>query len=145
MAHRSDWKKRSWRRYTALAADWIIGLVLVGSLLTTAAAQYERDYNTPLEDWTQPFPFAGVQELFPEHEVRQEVSLIESEVHHWSNALALDEVRYAVGEHACLTAARTRENQKRTFRSKHGFALRVIQGVDIDGHEQAFRIRLVIC
>lgn len=90
MTHRSDWKKRSWRRYTALAADWIIGLVLVGSLLTTAAAQYESDYNTPLEDWTRPIPFAGVQELFPDHEIRQEVSLIDSEVHHWSNLLATD-------------------------------------------------------
>lgn len=90
MSHRADWKKRSWQRYTALAADWIIGIVLVCSVLTFWGRDITEENRVPLEDWTQPIPFASVEDLFPEHEIRPEVSLIDSEVHHWSNALATD-------------------------------------------------------
>lgn len=90
MAHRADWKRRSWRRYAALAADWIIGIVLVFSLLTFWGEDVTEEHHVALEDWTRPIPFATVEELFPGHEIRQEVSLIESDVHQWSNYLAPD-------------------------------------------------------
>lgn len=90
MTHRSDWKRRSWRRYATLAADWIIGIVLVCSLLTFWGEDVTEENHVALEDWTQPIPFATVEELFPGHEIRSEVSLIESDVHYWSNALATE-------------------------------------------------------
>lgn len=90
MAHRSDWKRRSWRHYTALAADWIIGIVLAFSILSLQGAEITGENRVALEDWTQPIPFATVEELFPEHTVREEAGLIDSDLAYWSNTLAAD-------------------------------------------------------
>ena len=90
MTHRADWKRRSWRRYTALAADWIIGIVLVCSLLTFWGEDITGENRITLDDWTQPIPFATVEDLFPDCTVREEAGLIDSDLAHWSNALASD-------------------------------------------------------
>lgn len=94
MCHRADWKHRSWRRYTSLAADWIIGIVLVIAVLNMESANITEENHIPLEDWTSPIPFATVEDIFPEYEIRADIGLIDSDLAHWSNWIATDNYDY---------------------------------------------------
>ena len=90
MTHRSDWKRRSLRHYAALAADWTVGIVLVFSILSLQGAEITGENRVALEDWTQPIPFATVEDLFPDCTVLKDDPLIERGLTNWSNALVSD-------------------------------------------------------
>lgn len=94
MSHRSDWRKRSWRRYAVLAAEWALGLYLAFSLLALTGESITQENRVPLEDWNEPFPFATVADIFPEGEITEQSYLLKSDLIHWSNWIATDNYDY---------------------------------------------------
>ena len=94
MSHRADWKKQSWRRYAGLGVEWIVGLYLAFSVLGLWSESVLEENRIPLEDWTKPFPFATVEDIFPEGEVTEQSYLLDSDFAHWSNWIAMDNYDY---------------------------------------------------
>lgn len=84
MSHHCDYRPKAKWRYSILLARTIFLIYVFFALMNVWSMDVTHDQYVPLEDYQGTYPFATVEDLFPESEITDGV-FIDNEVWQWDN------------------------------------------------------------
>lgn len=152
MTHHSDYRPNAKWRYSILLARTIFLIYVFFAFMNVWSMDVTHEQYVPLEEYHEAYPFATVEDLFPDSEIT-ESHLIENEVWQWDNWICPEnyiyqsykdvrapddqrrgiylEIQYSEAQFGWFARQLSAESAQSSVR-KNGVKLQPLPGVDAD-------------